>query len=125
MGDVIPIHSRRTFTREEAERLLPVVRRITESAAARARSLTDELGFVPREEALHERLKGEIDLTVRRWAIKVSQLGCAPRGVWLVDFDSGNGWFSWRLGDEELSYFHPYESSGPDLLQGEERTPLA
>ncbi|HPM41500.1 MAG TPA: DUF2203 family protein [bacterium] len=125
MGDVIPIHSRRTFTREDAERLLPVVRRITESAAARARSLNDELSFVPREEALHERLKGEIDLTVRRWAIKVSQLGCAPRGVWLVDFDSGNGWFSWRLGDEDLSHFHPCESAGLDMQQDGDRTPLA
>ena len=112
MGGVIPIHARRIFTQEEAFELLPVVRRITEGAAARAQELQEELRFVPREEPHAARLRSELDLVVRRWAIKISRLGCEPRGVWLVDFDAGDGWYSWRHGDEQLSFFHPH--SGAD-----------
>ena len=44
----------------------------------------------------------------------MSHLGCEPRGIWLVDFDSGDGWFSWRYGDEDLSFFHPPEFDSED-----------
>ena len=108
MGDVIPIHSRRQFTQDEAEELLPIVRRITEVAASRAQDINEQMRWAPREEPLSARLRAELDLVVRRWAIKVSRLGCEPRGVWLVDFDAGDGWFSWRYGDEQLSFFHPH-----------------
>lgn len=108
MGAVIPIHSRRTFTKEEAESLLPIIRRITDRAAEDAKEIHEQLKFVPGDEPLHKRLHMEMDRIIRRWAIKVSQLGCEPRGIWLVDFDAGDGCFSWRIGDESLSYFHPY-----------------
>jgi len=107
MGELIPIHSRRTFTREEAESLLPIVRRITETAAVQTKDLSEQLRWVPADEPLSSRLRQDMDLIVRRWAVKVKRLGCAPRGIWLVDFDAGDGWFSWRYGDEQLSFFHP------------------
>ena len=109
MGEVIPIHSRRTFSLEEAESLLPIVRRITERAALEVRDLQEQLRFVPHGEGLHQRLAAQADVAVRRWAIKISQLGCEPRGIWLVDFDAGSGWFSWRLGDERLAFFHAHD----------------
>lgn len=111
MGALIPIHSRRTFTLEQAEGILPIVRRITDHAAAAARGLQEELRWVPREEPLYARRKSELDLIVRRWAVKIARLGCEPRGIWLVDFDAGEGWFSWRLGDESLSFFHRQEGA--------------
>lgn len=113
MANVIPIHSRRVFSQDEAESILPVVRRITERASAAAEEINDQIKFIPADEPLHKRLNMEMDLIVRRWAIKVAKLGVNPRGVWLVDFDAGNGWFSWRMGDENLSFFHPH-SVGPD-----------
>lgn len=109
MGEVIPIHSRRTFSQQEAESLLPIVRRITERVAIRVSEMKEQLRFVPHDEPMHKRLLSDIELEVRRWAIKVSKLGCEPRGIWLVDFDAGNGWFSWRLGDERLAFFHSHE----------------
>lgn len=112
MGDVIPIHSRRIFSEEEARALLPTIRRITERFAHEVQDIKEHLRFVPEEEPLSKRLQMELDLAIRRWSVKVSRLGCEPRGVWLVDFDAGNGWFSWRLGDEALSFFHPTSESG-------------
>lgn len=118
MGAVIPIHSRRTFTIEEAEEILPIIRRITDQASLRARDLQEQLRWVPREEPLFRRLKAELDLIVRRWAVKIAQLGCEPRGVWLVDFDTGDGWLSWRQGDESLSFFHPHGEGPADASEG-------
>jgi|GEM_PF-1029804 hypothetical protein len=109
MGAVIPIHSHRTFTREQAEQILPIVHRITERAAAQFSDIREQLQWAPPEEPHHRRLHSQLDQLVRQWAIKISQLGCEPRGIWLVDFDSGDGWFSWRYGDEGLSFFHPPE----------------
>lgn len=111
MGDVIPIHSRRTFTKDEADSLLPVIRRITEAVASEVADLQEKLKFVPAGEPLYDRLYSSIELAMRRWAVKVSKLGCEPRGVWLVDFDAGDGWYTWRLGDEEVSFFHSHGSS--------------
>lgn len=109
MDNVIPIHSRRTFTRDDAEQILPIVKRMTERAAGAFNELREQLHWTPKDEPNFKRLHREIDLIVTRWATKVSRLGCEPKGVWLVDFDSGDGWFSWRYGDEELSFFHPHE----------------
>jgi len=110
MGEVIPIHSRRTFTKEEAEGLLPVIKRITEQVAEEVADLQERIRYVPHTEPLYKRLYSKIDLAVRRWAIKVSKLGCEPRGIWLVDFDAGQGWFTWRLGDEGVAFFHSHEA---------------
>ena len=110
MGDLIPIHSRRTFSRDEAETLLPVVKRITERVAFEAAELQEKLKFIPHGEPLYDRTCSGIELAVRRWAIKISKLGCEPRGTWLVDFDAGDGWFTWRLGDEGLAFFNSHES---------------
>lgn len=112
MGEIIPIHSRRTFSQADVERMLPVVRRITERAALACGRARDELRFVPEGEPLRARIAGDVDLAVRRWAMKISQLGCEPRGLWIVDFDAGDGWFTWRLGDETACFFHPYDA-GP------------
>ncbi|MFH0799320.1 MAG: DUF2203 family protein [Pseudomonadota bacterium] len=123
MGDVIPIHSRRIFSIEEAEAILPIVRRITDRAAADAGELQEQLRFVPADEPLSKRLHMELDAVVRRWSVKVAQLGCEPRGIWLVDFDAGEGWFSWRIGDDRLNFFHPHEAGlaeGPFMGRSEE-----
>lgn len=117
MGNVISIHSHRTFTQEDAESILPVVRRITERAAADASEINEQIRFVPDGEPLHNRLQMQLNSIIRHWAIKISKLGATPRGVWLVDFDAGDGWFSWRHGDETLSFFHPYgDAKGRELI---------
>ncbi len=105
MAEIIPILSERKFTEEEAETLLPTVKRITVQAALEAAKIEEQLRFIPREEPIFARLSGEMDLVVRRWAIKIKKLGLRPTALWIVDFDAGEGWFTWRLGDEHVSHF--------------------
>jgi hypothetical protein len=105
MGQVIHIHSQRIFTEGEASELLPVVKRITERAAARIDELKARLEWLPEGEPSSVRLKGKLEFELKRWILRISQLGCEPRGIWLVDFKADDGWFSWRYGDDSLNFF--------------------
>lgn len=123
MAEIIRILRPRQFTEEEAQGLLPTVKRITVHAAMEAEKITDQLRFIPRDEPIFNRLSSELDLVIRRWAIKISKLGLKPSGIWIVDFDAGEGLYTWRLGDEQVSYFSasvarqeesPLEQDSPD-----------
>ena len=52
-----------------------------------------------------ERSIGEL---LNKWSEKILKLGCIPKGVWLVDFDNGRGYYCWRYGDVNSLYFHGY-----------------
>ena len=82
---------KRIFTYDEAISTFHVVRDLT-SAAVRQEEL---------EEA-RERI-------VTAWAQRISSLGCEVKGVWLVDWDSGDGYYCWRFPEQALSYFHTYD----------------
>jgi hypothetical protein len=43
------------------------------------------------------------------WAQQVQSLGAEVKGLWLVDWDSGDGYFCWRFPEETLAFFHTYE----------------
>jgi len=106
MAEIIQIFSPRQFTEEEAQNLLPTVKRITVQAATEADKIEEQLRFIPRDEPIFRRLAADLDLVIRRWAIKIKKLGLKPSGIWIVDFDAGDGWYSWRLGDEHVTYFN-------------------
>jgi hypothetical protein len=36
-------------------------------------------------------------------------LGLEVKGLWLVDFDNGSGYYCWRWPEEDLAYFHGYD----------------
>ena len=91
---------RKTFTYEEACRLLPEVRRLTETAFRAVEALAAggaEAGA------------SEVDAVVRGWARDVMSLGIDVKGLWLVDFDNGSGYYCWRHPEEGLHFFHTYE----------------
>jgi hypothetical protein len=99
---------KRIFTLKEAQTLLPQVQDITERAASRIESLKEELESIP----AGERRSNLEDLTqelVQTWARDIERLGCEAKGLWLVDFDSGDGiYYCWQRPEEKLEYFHDY-----------------
>ncbi|HYN19539.1 MAG TPA: DUF2203 family protein, partial [Thermoanaerobaculia bacterium] len=46
---------------------------------------------------------------VRSWANEILALGCEIKGLWLVDFDSGAGYYCWKYPEPSLDHFHGYE----------------
>jgi len=51
----------------------------------------------------------EYQRTIMEWAESVVALGVEVKGIWLVDFDSGGGYYCWRYPEPALEYFHGYE----------------
>ena len=86
----------RKFTYEEAVALLPDVRRITSAAVARVEELPEEAAAEAQE-------------IIAAWAESIIDLGIEVKGVWLVDFDSGSGYYCWQHPEPSLQYFHGYE----------------
>ena len=87
---------KRIFSYEQAVALLPEVVRITSEAVDRVEQTTSE------EPADYERI-------VTEWAESLVGMGVEVKGLWLVDFDSGGGYYCWKHPEPALEYFHGYE----------------
>ena len=99
------LHMKRTFTFEEAASALPRVREITAAAVAAIESLDEEASPDHYQRVLDD------------WAADVLALGVEVKGLWLVDFDSGAGYYCWRHPEESLQYFHGYEEGFSGRVQ--------
>lgn len=87
---------KRIFSYEQAVALLPEVQRLTSEAVERVEQI------VSAEADDYERI-------VTEWAEAMLRLGLEVKGLWLVDFDSGGGYYCWRHPEPALEYFHGYE----------------
>ena len=99
--------ARKTFTFDEARALLPSVREKTQRALAALEGLaavTDEDA-----EAARARMERAVEGILNGWREEVEALGIEVKGPWLVDFDSGAGYYCWKWPEESLEYFHGYE----------------
>ena len=91
---------KRTFTFEEARKLLPAVRERTRRAIAKVEAFGEE--GVPEDGP-------EVRGVLGPWAREMDELGIEVKGPWLVDFDSGDGYWCWRWPEEALEYYHGYD----------------
>jgi regulator of sirC expression with transglutaminase-like and TPR domain len=92
------VAEKRRFTLDEARQILPQVQQITSDAVGRYVQLGSG------DESEEER-----QVIVREWVQQVSSLGVEIKGLWLVDFDSGAGYYCWKYPESALEYFHGYE----------------
>ena len=95
---------RRRFTIQEARALLPAVKEVTGEAAKAIEKIALKNNELPPQE------QEVVNRIIQTWAGKIMGLGCVPNGVWLVDFDNGDGFFCWQYGEEDLGYIHSYEA---------------
>ncbi len=110
MGELVTLHqSARRFTLEETRRLLPLIERITQNAVGQFLVLEEKLKHHQNEPERWKQIEAEIGDLLNRWSHKIMHLGALPKGIWLVDFDNGQGYYCWRYGDREILYFHGYQ----------------
>jgi len=96
--------AKKVFSYEEAAALLPEVRRLTEVAHERVASFEGGTAQGVGTEA-----QGRIEEIVGAWARAVMEMGIEVKGLWLVDFDNGSGYYCWRYPEKALQYYHSYE----------------
>ena len=105
---------RRIFSLSDARTLLPTVKALTADAVQNAEELAAELEALGTDpESLtaedRERLNEELNQVVARWAVRIQELGLEAKGLWLVDFDNGHGYYCWKHPEEAVLHFHGYE----------------
>jgi hypothetical protein len=100
--------SGRRWSLEAARALMPDVRKRTEQAAREAERLDAERERV-RAPDERQRLDLALSQILDRWRREIEALGAEVKGVWLVDFDNGSGYYCWQWPEDELDHFHGYE----------------
>jgi len=98
----------KNWTLDAARQMVPDVRARTERAVTEVERLEaerDALRPGPERAEFDE----QIQEVVQRWAREMEALGADVKGLWLVDFDSGAGYYCWTWPEPELAFFHTYE----------------
>ena len=87
---------KRIFSYEEAVALLPEVQRLTTAAVVRVDEMTSDD-------------PSDYETVVEEWAQSILEHGIEVKGLWLIDFDSGAGYYCWQHPEPALEYFHGYD----------------
>ena len=88
---------KRVFSYEEAAALLPEVQRLTDAAVAAVDELSDDSSA------------SDYQRIVTTWAESLMEMGIEVKGLWLIDFDNGGGYYCWSHPEPSLQYYHGYE----------------
>ena len=98
----------RVFTLAEAEELFPLVRNITEAAWRELEPVRRKLeSMAPVNPQIHA-VERHYEAIVKRWMAKMARLGLVIKGLWLVDFDTGDGYLCWKFPELKIGQYHGY-----------------
>jgi hypothetical protein len=103
-----PPAPRPIFSLQQARELLPHVKHVTADAVRRAESLASQLNGLAEDDPDHVSLTAALREVVNGWAADVRSLGLEAKGLWLVDFDNGEGYYCWCYPEESITHYHGY-----------------
>ncbi len=101
--------TRLIFSLAQARAMLPQIKELTADAVRRAEALAKQLQRVPEENPQHAQLSTALRDVVNGWADEVRALGLEAKGLWLVDFDNGEGFYCWSYPEEAINHYHGYD----------------
>lgn len=107
MGEVIALNKKRTFSLEDAKKHLPIVRRVTIRAHKKISIMKAQL-LCPMSAEQKKYFETKIKAEFQKWYDQIHRLGCESKGMWLVDFDNGAGYYCWKFPESDVSHFHGY-----------------
>ena len=113
MGQVININKKKIFTLSEANEILNVVRHITKNTTQTISELLNQLDAQPQtsiDDPQRYNLEFQITQEIHLWKNKIEKLGAIPKGLWVVDFDTGYGFYCWKHPETQLRFWHAYEN---------------
>lgn len=96
------------FSLQQARELLPEVKLLTADAVRRTESLASQLHGLAEDDPQHVTLSAALREAVSDWAEQVQSLGLQAKGLWLVDFDNGEGYYCWSYPEPTISHYHAY-----------------
>ena len=101
---------RRIWSLDDARAALADVIEFTEAAVRKSGAIAQQLqeSILPENE--QEAREEELQSILNRWAAEVMELGADVKGLWLVDFDNGEGYWCWKFGEDGIYFEHTYEA---------------
>ena len=98
----------RIFTLTEAQDLFPLVRRITADAYEELQPVKQTLRNMMSTDPRIVKIENAYEEIVKRWVNKMERLGLVVKGLWLVDFDTGDGYLCWKYPELQINHYHEY-----------------
>jgi len=93
------------FNLAEAQNLLPLVQSITTKHQAELAPIQDRLNKMLSNDPRRNPIEHEYEDVVSKWKDKIEKLGAKVSGLWIVEFDVGEGVLCWRYPELSLNYF--------------------
>ncbi len=130
--DVIEINRRSVFSLEEAREVLPVVFRITKSYSQKVDVLLERLDGLNGVSGISGgkgenqviSLENQVNQLIQEWQGKMQKLGALPKGLWIADFDSGDGYYCWKFPERNIEFWHKYTDGYSKRIPVGEKTQL-
>lgn len=101
--------SDRIFSYEQALETFPSVRDLTGAAVREIEALVNRVQSRQEAEQRKDELETAVNGIIQSWAAEISSLGCEVKGLWLVDWDSGDGYYCWKYPEQSIAHFHAYD----------------
>lgn len=110
LNNIFTINQKRSFNLQQVHDLLPVIYRLTDDAHLEVKNLLNQKKALRgiNEDRVLEIDRG-IETIINTWEKKVQRLGAVPKGLWLADFDKGDGYYCWKFPETKISYWHGYD----------------
>lgn len=122
LNPLIGINRRSVFSLDEARALLPIVFRITRVYSRKVEELIERLDVLSgHNEALISALESQVNELIQDWQNKVQKLGALPKGLWIADFDAGDGYYCWKFPECTIEYWHDYNDGYTKRVSVDER----
>ena len=105
------------FDLNEAKALLPLVKSITKNHQTELAPVQQRMNMMLSNDPRRNVVEIEYEQIVTQWRNKIEKLGATVFGLWVVEFDVGEGRLCWRHPELSLNYFRSTGSSFSDRLK--------
>lgn len=110
MFEIISLKSSKIFSLNEINSLLPLIYRITEEYSKEVKYLMACVEAFPSKNSDRcVELQDKINYLIQKWQNKMERMGGKPKGLWLADFDNGNGYYCWKFPETTITHAHGYQ----------------
>lgn len=98
------------FNLNDARALFPLVRKITDKHYKKLIPVQCKIEHMLSNDPRRSAIEREYEIIVTQWKQKMERLGLISKGLWLVNFDVGDGYLCWKYPELEIAYYYDYDA---------------
>ena len=102
------------FTLAEAKLLFPLLYKLTKQYYDKLQPVQQRMDQMLSNDPRRGIIEHDYQQVVGQWKAKVEKLGAQVNGLWVIEFDMGEGYLSWRYPELSLVFFRP---QGANFIQ--------